>query len=267
MVYSATHKIERGSMPEKMGFSRSQLGGHRARSMMSAELELLFSAVPENAAPEVYREAILSLNVLEKSTASNRKYSYSCLRDFYALDPCIPLFKGLRRMWKNSVDGHALLAFQVAYARDSIVRQTAPSVLGKEPGQPHSRVEMETAIREHTGTKYSDIMVGSVARNLNSSWTQAGYLVGKATKRRIRPDVKQYHVAFALFIAHLDGWRGASMFDTLWLKLLDQPKDELFQLAEGASRSGIIRLMVSGGVVEVRFPGWLTVEEEALLNG
>ena len=57
------------------------------------------------------------------------------------------------------------------------------------------------------------------------------------------------------------------MFDTPWLKLLDRPKEELLRLTEGASRSGILRLMVSGGVVELRFPGWLTIEEEALLNG
>lgn len=245
----------------------SQLGGHRARSMMSTELELLFKAVPEDAAPEVYRDVILNLNVLGKSTASNRSYSYSCLKDFYALDPCIPLFRGLRRIWKNAADGHALLAFQAAYARDSIVRQTASLVLEKESGMKHSRAEMEEAIREQTGTKYSEIMVCSVAKNLNSSWTQAGYLEGRGYKKRIRPDVRQFHVAFALFIAHLDGWRGVSMFDTPWLKLLDRPKDELLRLAEGASRSGIIRLMVSGEVVEVRFPGWLTLEEEALLNG
>ena len=259
--------IERGSMPVRMGFSRSQLGGHRARSMMSAELSLLFNTVPKDAASEAYSDAILSLNVLGKGTTSNRGYSYSCLRDFYALDPRVPLFRGLRRLWKNAVNGHALLAFQAAYARDSIVRQTASIVLGRETGMPHIRAEMEAAIREHTGGQYSDNTVCSVARNVNSSWTQAGYLEGRVNKKRSRPDIGQYHVSLALFIAHLDGWRGESMFDTPWLKLLDRPKEELLRLTEGASRSGILRLMVSGGVVELRFPGWLTIEEEALLNG
>jgi hypothetical protein len=267
MEHSATQIIERGSMPERMGFSKSQLGGHRARSIMSKELALLFSAFPEDAPPAAYREAVVNLNVLGKRTASNRKYSYECLKDFYALDPSVPLFRGLRRIWKNASDGHALLAFQAAYARDSIVRQTASLVLSKKPGMSHSRAEMELTIREQTGSKYSDTMVCSLAKNLNSSWTQAGYLAGRGIKKRIEPDIQQHHVAFALFIAHLDGWRGLSMFDTPWLRLLDRPKDELLRLAEGASRSGIIRMMASGGVIEIRFPGWLTIEEEALLYG
>ncbi|MEI6388305.1 MAG: hypothetical protein WCQ50_16915 [Spirochaetota bacterium] len=259
--------IERGSMPEDFGFSRFRLGGHRARSIMSAELRLLFAAVPEAADAEEYGNAIINLNVLGKDTASNRGYSHSCLKDFYALDPRVPLFRGLRRVWQYSSTGHSLLAFQTAFARDSIVRQTSPLVLGRGAGMPHLREEMEAAIREQTGGEYSDIMICSVAKNLNSSWTQAGYLEGKARKRRIMPDIQQQHVAFALFVAYLDGWRGQSMFSTNWLKLLGLPEDELLRLAEGASRSGILRMMSSGGVIEFRFPGWLTSEEEARLNG
>jgi hypothetical protein len=37
-------------------------------------------------------------------------------------------------------------------------------------------------------------------------------------------------------------------------------------LAAAASRQGILHMLQAGDVVEVRFPGWLTPEEEAVIR-
>lgn len=259
--------IQAGSLPERMGFRTTKLGGHRARSMMSAELALLLEAVPPEAPAERYAEAVVDDNVLGKSTASNRRYSLECLRNLYALDPDVPLFRALRRLWLSESSNRPLLAFQCAYARETLVRATASVVLEKRLGATHERSEMEEAIRLRVGEEYSEIMVCSLAKNINSSWTQAGFLEGRARKRRSMPSPGVANVAYALFVAYADGYRGESALDSPWVKLLPLSREETLDLAEAASRNGMLRLMRSGGVVEFRFPGYLSPEEEELFRG
>ncbi len=126
--------IQAGSLPERMGFKTTKFGGHRARSMMSAELALLFQAVPLESPAERYTEAILDDNVLGKSTASNRRYSLQCIRDLYSLDPDVPLLRILHRLWRSESCNRPLLTFQCAYAREMLLRSTAGLIIGKRLG-------------------------------------------------------------------------------------------------------------------------------------
>lgn len=235
--------------------------------MMLKELVDLFAVIQENSEYVSYESAILRDNVLRKATQSNRERSLSHLRALYSLDQGNALFRNLRRLWNSDSTCQPLLAFQLSFARDGFLRASAPVILEQRKGATLERFDTETFVRHYSKGTYTEASVVSFSQNINGSWTQAGFLYGKLSKIRTSPVIGYPNIAFALFIAYLDGWRGESMFETQWLRLLDRPREELMRLAEGASRSGIIRLMASGGVVELRFPGWLTPEEEALLNG
>jgi hypothetical protein len=56
-----------------------------------------------------------------------------------------------------------------------------------------------------------------------------------------------------LLLGHLQGYRGSALFDTLWTKVLDQPKSQLMDLAFSASQRGFMEFRSAGGVVELSF--------------
>ena len=76
---------------------------HTSRTIMLADLGELFAAVPPEAVREDYRAAIVDENVLGKATAANRRGTGQRLGELYALDPRVPLFRVLRRLWSVDV--------------------------------------------------------------------------------------------------------------------------------------------------------------------
>jgi len=79
------------------GFSKANLGGHSARSMMFLEMCALFRALPLAVAKGDFARAIVGENVLEKPTLSSRKKSLRHLLELYGLDPSRALFRVLDR--------------------------------------------------------------------------------------------------------------------------------------------------------------------------
>jgi hypothetical protein len=52
------------------------------------------------------------------------------------------------------------------------------------------------------------------------------------------------------------------LFSSDWMSLVGGSLDEIEALANTASHRGLLVFMNAGGVKEVRFPGYLTPEEE-----
>ena len=68
--------------------------------------------------------------------------------------------------------------------------------------------------------------------------------------------------AFALLLGYLCGLRGSLLLDSLWTRALDCSTAELTNLVEEASRQGWLRYKATGAVVDITFPGLLTLAEE-----
>ena len=81
------------------GFRFGHIGTHTSRTIMLAELGATFSAVPAAAKPPDYAAAIVVENCLGKQTVSTRRLTLQRLRELYALDPAVPIFRILRRLW------------------------------------------------------------------------------------------------------------------------------------------------------------------------
>ena len=99
---------------------------------------------------------------------------------------------------------------------------------------------------------------------MNGTWTAAGYLSGHSRKTRSLTVITPANVAFCLFLGHLEGLSGQRLFTTPWMNLLPGSPSELEELAKSAFHRGLLVFLNAGGVKEVRFPDYLTQEEEKI---
>lgn len=147
-----------------------------------------------------------------------------------------------------------VLALQLAVARDPLLRASTEVILSLEPGEHLPREQMEAFLAKDDPERFSAASLKSFSQNINGTWTQAGFLSGKAKKYREIPKVSYVNVAYALFLAHCHGLSGQRLFDSFWCRMLGQDKQQLFDLAHRASLRGMINFKQASEVVEVTFP-------------
>lgn len=250
---------------------RHSLGGYRdgpssvhtSRTMMLAELQALLDAVPATAGPAEHRAAILDHNLLSKPTRATRHRTAQRLEELYVLDPANEPFHVFRMLWDHGPHGRPLLAFLLAAWRDPLLRQSTPFLLKMLPGQSLSPANTSEYLEHSYPHRFGDKTRLSVAQNLASSWTQAGYLVGKIKKQRVRADATPITTAYALYLAFCRGARGSLLLDSPWARLLDRTGHEVVELAIEASRQGWLLYKSSGSVTEITFPHWKVAAREA----
>lgn len=250
----------------KFGFKFGKSGAHSSRTMMLSELQMLFSVTPVSASLEQYQAEIISYNCLNKSTESTRKLTFRHLKDLYGLDSQLPLFRVFRQIWAIEPAAQAILALQLSYARDPLFRMSSDCILAHKPGEQIMREEIENLLKKDNPERFSPISLTSYAKNINSSWTQAGFLKGRGHKIRQIPSVSPVNVTYALFQGYLYGLSGERLFNSTWMKLLNTPLERLQEMASAASYRGLIDYKQSGGVVDVRCNDFLNPDELQLLQ-
>ena len=113
----------------RFGFKFGKNGTHSSRTMMLAELKMLFSATPVSASLKQYQNDIITYNCLNKSTESTRKLTYRHLKDLYSLDTKLPLFRVFRQLWDIEPEAQAILALQLVDARDPLFRMSSDCII------------------------------------------------------------------------------------------------------------------------------------------
>ena len=248
---------------ERFGFRFACGGVHTARTMMLSELEMLLEYLPDPNSPmDEFVQAIEEYNCLGKRSGRTRILTRRHLVELYSLDPGITLFHALRYLWQRDPEGRPLIAFLCAFARDPLLRDSAPFVLNMPVGQLYSREALEEFIEDKYPGRFSPATLKSVAQNLASSWTQAGHFIGRRKKIRSKPKVTSGASAYALLLGFLTGSRGELLFETNYTKILDAPTESSIELAEVASSRGWIVFKRVGNVIEVLFPAILTEQEK-----
>lgn len=218
---------------------------------MLAEVTDLLRAVPGRADRRDYAQAIVEENALGKETVATRRLTNQRLGELYGLDPRIPLFRVLRRLWPTDEAGRPLLAMLSALARDPLLRSTAPAVLSLPVGAELVRAAFQAGIRDTVGHRLNDDVVDKVARNAASSWRQSGHLKGRVRKIRQRVTPTPGSLAFALWLGSLEGLAGQALLDCSWARVLDRTGRELLPVALQAKQLGLIHARAGGGVVEI----------------
>lgn len=252
----------REKLLSKLGFRFGTNGPHAARTMMLEDISVLCALLPADASRADYARETIELNSLGKPTKKARELALRHLATLYGLDPSQALFRAFRRLWASDESARPVLALFVALARDPLLRSTQTFILAKQPGEAVTRDELEHVLAGTHQDRFSPASLKSFAQNINSTWTQAGYLTGRSRKTRAVPVVTPANAAFALFLGHLEGLSGQRLFTSPWMNLLSRSPAELVALANGAAHRGLLVFLNAGGVKEVRFPDYLSAEEE-----
>ena len=220
---------------------------------MLQELRLALRACPSRASLADYGEAITNQNVLQKNTLSNRRRSLRSLRELYALDHDVLLFRALRDLWTANVDAQPLLAVLCAVARDPLLRASSALIVQEEMGTPISAAMFADVISACFDGRYNAAVLAKIGRNVASSWTQSGHLVGRTRKERRRVAATPVATAYALLLGYLCGSRGEALYNTIWCSLLDAPMHELRDHTVVAAQQGWLEYRHSGMVTEITF--------------
>ena len=250
-----------------LGFKIGKSGPHSARSLMLPELTTIMDGFSDQTTIKNIIENIEVFNCLHKATANSRKLTRRHLVDLYGLDGSICLFRVFKQLWENGSEARPVLALQMALCRDPLLRVSIPLMMRLQPGEILTRQMMESQLEDYSPGSYSEASKKSFAQNINGSWTQAGFVEGRNKKLRTIPNICIENVAFALFIANLNGYEGQRAFQTDWMTMLSSNIDELYVKAQGAARHGYLRYKHASEVIEITFPGWLTEQEKEVLNG
>lgn len=237
-----------------LGAISNEVSVHTSRTLMLRDLTLVLERVPSNAATEAYERVIFEENILSKPTHSTRARSSHYLTALYYLDAGESIFRLLRYCWCRDNVGRPMLAFLTATTRDRLLREMTPTMLEKPFNALLAPAETAEAIRHRFPDRFKPSTLLATAQRLASSWEQAGYLSGRASKRRVTPSVTPTVLTYALTIGYLSGFRGRSLFDTLGAKLLDRSPDDLMSLARDASKEGWLRFKEAGDIIEITFP-------------
>lgn len=218
---------------------------------MLAELSDLLAAVPPGGARADYVAAVVDDNALGKATVATRRWTNQRLGELYALDPRVPIFRVLRRLWLVDAPGRPLLAMLCALARDPLLRSTAPAVLALPVGAELVRASFADEIRQAVGARLNEAVLDKVARNAASSWAQSGHLRGRMRKRRTRVAPTPGCLTMALWLGALEGLAGQALLDCRWTRVLDRVGPALLPVAFEARQLGLIHARAGGGVVEI----------------
>lgn len=233
-----------------------------ARTMMLLELRHLLDAVPEpSSSITAYTRAIEEDNCLGKRSRKTRVLTRRHLAALYALNPDTTLFRTLRYFWQRDPEGRPLIACLCAYARDPLLRTSAPFVLKLTAGQSFSREALEDYLDEKYPDRFSQATLSSTVRNIASTWTQSGHLIGRVKKIRSRATASAGSTAYSLLLGFLTGERGQTQFKTDYARLLDCSFEIAVEFAETASRKGWIVFKRVSNIIEVSFPALLTDPE------
>lgn len=224
---------------------------HTSRTIMLAELGELFASVSPEAARADYAAAIVDENVLGKATIATRRWTNQRLGELYALDPRVPIFRVLRRLWSVDVPGRPLLAMLCALARDPLLRSTASAVLALPVGTELVRSSFLDEIRRVVGARLNESVLDKVARNAASSWAQSGHLQGRMRKIRAGVAPTPGALAMAFWLGSLEGLGGRALLDCGWTRVLDRAGQDLLPVAYQAKQLGLIHARIGGGVVEI----------------
>jgi hypothetical protein len=112
----------------------------------------------------------------------NRLETFKHLSELYGLDARLAVFRLFRRFWDDDEASRPMLALLCACARDPLLRASASVVLDLKVGA----LATPAMLAASAGRTFSPKTRSALGRNLASSWTQSGHLVGKVRKTRAR---------------------------------------------------------------------------------
>jgi hypothetical protein len=245
--------LNKGHLPEQLGFVNEPIGTHSSRTIMTVELTALLGSTTPASTYEELRVAAVENNAFQKSSATGRAKTFRHLREFYTMNIDVPIFSALRALWDTDISAQPMLAFLCASARDPLIRASANYILSLPVGALVDKGSVITHLSDAFPERYSSDVLQRVVRNMLSSWTQSGHLKGRTPKFRATAIARPASTAYALYLGYLSGLRGDALFETPWARILDHSQADLHEYAREASARGWITYRSAGGITDVEF--------------
>ena len=239
--------------PTDAGFVSDPVGTHSSRTIMVPGISQLFAVSAPGTSYEELRHLVLDENVLQKTSMAGRAETFRRLRELYALNPEVLVYRGLRFFWPLAPEEQPLLALLCALARDPVLLASASLVLSTAHGASLPKADMEAHLTAAFPGRYGVEVLAGMTRRILSSWTQSGHLTGRSRKVRAAPKTGPASAAYALLLGHLQGTRGGLLFETPWVSVLNVPARRVHELAQEASRRGWIDYRRAADVTDVQF--------------
>lgn len=233
------------------GFRFGHIGTHTSRTIMLEELSATFSAIAVNGRSDDYAAAIVEENCLRKRTVSTRRLTLQRLRELYALDPGVPIFRILRRLWDVDKPSRPLVSLLASLARDPLILATASVIVSLPQNAEFQRSAMREALATAGEDRFNESTLNKVVRNAASSWSQSGHLEGRTFKFRRMVQPTPAAVAFGLYLAHAAGLAVEESLSSGWIKVLDCSASAALELAAAAKRLGLLDLRMGGDVIDL----------------
>ena len=225
------------------------------RTIMVDELRILFQYCPDlNATLEEYSAAIIEENCLGKVSMSARRLTSGYLRTLYSLDYRNPSFCAFKTLWLKKDCNQNLLAMQCASNSDAVVHNSVGYFISKRLDETIDTETTQVWVEATYPNRFSTVSACSVAKDLNSSWAQAGYFHGTRPRKRVLVNVGIGNAVYAFFLAHAEGLRGMSLLENEHTRLLEMDKGELISLATAAAQQGLLVFRHLKDVIEMQFP-------------
>jgi hypothetical protein len=231
----------------RFGIKSAGGGAHQSKTMMFADLAALFASghIGDPSA------AIVGDNLLGKPSVRAREAALYRLHQLYGVGGKDPVWRVLQRLWSRDIAARPLLALLTALARDPLLRDGAAAVLDASPGERIRWPELAATFEAANPGRLGDKMAKSLAQNVASSWTQAGFLKGAVRKERVRSNPTPAVAAFAALLSSRCGFGGQRLLECRWMGVLDRPIEGRLAFLRQAEGLGLVRVRSAGDVLEV----------------
>lgn len=228
---------------------------HTSRTMMFAELSKVMDYAIDS---DNYIDS-LWLNVTGKKSNSGIKKTLDYLKKLYGFNNNYNAFKAFKYFWQNS-DTHErpFIAFLYAINHDYLLVESIDVLQSVRLGQKAAIETFEENLETYHPNWYSDITRKSIAKNLASSWKQAGFIQGKVKNIRVQPVISPAVLCFAFLLAYLKGDRGDFILKNTGVRALCLNETQVRDLAIECAKKDLMKYHYSGGVTSISFDSLFT---------
>lgn len=223
---------------------------HTSRTIMYSEFEKVmdYSVVSDN------YTSILNENVFGKKSSSGIFQTSTFLKKLYGFDINYPPFLALKYFWNNSdISDKSLLAFIYAINHDDLLAESISILHSTSIGEKVMADYLAENIEKYHPLKYSENSRKSIARNIISSWKQAGFILGKLKNIRTQPEIKYSVACFAFLLSYLKGNRGEFIWNNVGVKSLCLSENQLRDLAIECAKRDVMQYQHAGSVTVISF--------------
>ena len=193
-------------------------------------------------------------NVFGKKSQDGIKKTGSFLTQLYSFDVSSPYFKAFKQFWLEcDLEEKSLISFVFALKNDYLLQESISVVANCISGVKVGIELFTDNLEKYHPNRFSKNTISSVAKNIASSWKQAGFITGKTGNIRTVPQVTYKVVAFALLLSYLSGERGDFLIQSPTVKALCLSESKLREFVIEASKRDYLQYQYAGNITTISF--------------